>query len=177
MGANFFQSSTTAGDPGGLATANVYSTTISADQKVKAQGWVFGTSYALVSGFNLSGNYAWNDISNIEELQEQGFTTGFNTPEHKVNLSLANRKVTDRLGFNVAWRWQDAFLWESSFGIGEVPAYSTVDMQVSYTLPSLKSRLKVGGSNIFNKRYTQAIGNPTVGAVWYASITFDELMN
>ena len=146
------------------------------DVDVKSQGLVAGLSYATNGGFVFSGNYAWNEISNQAEIQEEDatFQTGFNTPEHKVNLTLSNRKLTDRIGFNVAWRWQDAFLWESSFGVGEVEAYSTLDFQVSYAVPGLKSRLKIGGTNILNDRYTQAIGNPTVGAVWYGSITFDE---
>lgn len=149
------------------------------DVDVKSQGLVAGLSYATNGGFVLSGNYAWNEISNQDEILEEDatFQTGFNTPEHKVNLTLSNRKLTDRIGFNVAWRWQDSFLWESSFGVGEVEAYSTLDFQVSYAVPSLKSRFKIGGTNILNDRYTQAIGNPTVGALWYASITFDELMN
>ena len=125
--------------------------------------------------FVLSANYAWNELSNQEDLPE-GFQAGFNTPAHKINIALANRKLTDRLGFNVVWRWQDAFEWESTFAQGRVEAYNTLDLQFSYTLPELRSRLKVGGSNIFNNRYEQAIGNPTVGGLYYVSIVFDELL-
>ena len=143
---------------------------------VESQGAVIGLNYAAAGGYEISGNYAWNELSNRDDILEEdpNFLTGFNTPEHKVNLSVGNRKLTDRIGFNVAWRWQDAFLWESTFAQGEVDAFSTVDFQISYAIPNLKSRIKVGGSNIFNERYTQAVGNPTVGALWYASITFDE---
>ena len=166
LGANLIQ--------GGTGT--VFQTTISSDQDVQTQGIVMGLSYALKSGFKLSGNYSWNELSNPEDIPE-GFQTEFNTPEHKVNLSISNRKLTDKIGFNFAWRWQDAFLWESTFAVGEVDAYSTLDLQISYALPNLKSRVKIGGSNVLNERYTQAIGNPTVGAVWYASITFDEFFH
>ena len=170
---NLFQSSTTAGDPNGILAPTVYQTTVTLDDEVKSQGMAIGLSYAFNSGYKLSGNYAWNELTNRDELPD-GFQSGFNTPEHKVNISVANRKLTDRIGFNVSWRWQDAFLWESTFATGEVDAFSTVDAQISYSLPNLKSRIKLGGSNLFNNRYEQALGNPTVGSVYYASITFDE---
>ena len=169
---NLFQSSTP-GDPSGLAAPVVYQTTISLDQEVKSQGLALGLSYALPSGLKIASNYAWNELTNQDDLPE-GFQSGFNTPEHKMNISISNRKLTDRVGFNLTWRWQDAFIWESTFAEGEVPAFATVDAQISYSLPGIKSRVKVGGSNLFNNRYEQALGNPTVGALYYASITFDE---
>ncbi len=85
--------------------------------------------------------------------------------------------MTDNFGFSVNYRWQDAFLWESSFGVGVVPAYSTLDAQVSYKLTNLKSVIKLGGSNVLNERYTTSFGNPRMGAVYYVSLTFDEFLN
>jgi len=172
---NLFQSSTISGDPLGLLSPSVYQATVSLNQEVKSQGAAIGLSFILKESFTLGGNYAWNEITNQGELPE-GFQTGFNTPKHKFNISLANRKLTERLGFNVIWRWQDAFFWESTFAQGDVPAYYTIDAQVTYSLPQLKSRIKVGGSNITNERYEQALGNPTVGALYYVSLTFDQFM-
>jgi len=174
-GYNLFQSSTTEGDPAGLLTASVYQTTVSLDQKVESQGAAVELSYKLNRKLNVSTNYAWNEITNQGDIPE-GFQTGFNTPKHKVNLSLASRKLTEHLGFALTWRWQDAFYWESSFAVGEVPAYATLDAQVSYRLPKLKSIVKVGGSNITNHRYEQALGNPTVGSMYYVSIMFDQFL-
>ena len=169
------QANVTPTDPTGFENPTVYFIDRSVtDQEIKSEGFVFGLSYSFASNFELSGNYAWNTLSNEQELQEDGFLAGFNTPENKVNFSLGNRKLTDRLGFNVSWRWQEEFRWESPFAIGDVPAFSTLDLQVSYAIPGMKSRLKVGGSNILNERYIQAVGNPTIGALYYASITFDE---
>ena len=167
-------------DPAGFASPVIFLVDRSLSEiDVKSQGIVVGLSYALRGGYEISSNYAWNELSNQSEILEvdENFQAGFNTPEHKVNFTFGNRKLTDRIGFNVAWRWQHSFLWESTFAVGEVDAFSTLDLQVSYAVPSLKSRFKVGGSNILNERYTQAVGNPTVGALWYVSITFDELMN
>ncbi|MEM9858581.1 MAG: TonB-dependent receptor, partial [Bacteroidota bacterium] len=106
-----------------------------------------------------------------------GFLSEFNTPEHKFNVSFSNRKLTDKIGFNITYRWQDEFLWESSFAIGDVPSIGTFDAQVSYKLSGLKSMLKLGASNLTNERYVLNYGGPTIGSIYYLSITFDEFMN
>ena len=71
------------------------------------------------------------------------------------------------------WKWQDSFFWESPLVTGNVAAFSTVDAQVTLRFPKWKSLLKVGGANIFNKRYMQYAGGPTIGALFYSAITFD----
>lgn len=142
--------------------------------QVTSQGMALGLTYSLNGGYQLGGNYSWNKLIG-------GFTNNnlseFNTPEHKFNINFGNRKLIDNLGFNVTYRWQSAFEWQSSFAIGDVDAYNTLDAQVSYRMKPLKSILKLGGSNILNKYYIQSLGGPDIGAIYYISITFDELMN
>jgi outer membrane receptor protein involved in Fe transport len=75
------------------------------------------------------------------------------------------------------WRWQEGFRWESTFAVGNVPSYQTLDAQVSYRLPDIKTIVKLGGSNILNQKYIQNYGGPTIGAIYYLSLTFDELFN
>jgi hypothetical protein len=104
------------------------------------------------------------------------FVTGFNTPEWMANISIGNSELVKNIGFNLVWRWQDAFLWESPLFTGSIPAYSTVDAQVTFRFPKLKSQVKLGGSDIFNHRYLQYAGGPTIGALYYAAITVDGLM-
>jgi hypothetical protein len=58
-----------------------------------------------------------------------------------------------------------------------IPAFHTLDAQISKKLSGLKSILKVGGSNILGAAYTTGWANPTVGSIYYVSITFDELFN
>lgn len=152
-------------------TAQIYS---NLDSEVTSQGAALGLTYNLPRGYTVGGNYSWNKL-------QGGFTDNnlseFNTPEHKYNLNFGNRKLTDKIGFNVTYRWQDAFRWESSFAIGDVPSYSTIDAQVSYKLEELKSIIKLGGSNIGGDSYIQSLGGPNIGSIYYVSITFDELMN
>ncbi|MEO9485298.1 MAG: TonB-dependent receptor [Ekhidna sp.] len=153
---------------------NTFQTYTNVNREVSAQGFVFGLEYILGNGYRLGANYNWNKLN--EELGS-GFLNEFNTPENKVNFTIANSKLTDKLGFNVAYRWQQDFRWESSFGQGDMPSVSTVDAQVSYKLSDLKSILKVGGTNILNQDYTLSYGGPSLGSIFYVSITFDEFLN
>ena len=150
---------------------------VNADGTVNAHGFALGAEYALSRGFVVGGNVAYNELLDQQDLIDQGFRASYNTPLWRYNLKVANRKVTDNIGFSINWRWQDAFLWESSFGVGVIPAYQTLDAQVSYKLPALKSVVKLGGSNILNERYTTSFGNPRMGAIYYLSLTFDEFLN
>jgi outer membrane receptor protein involved in Fe transport len=159
-------------------TRSIYAFYESSDGKVTSNGWALGLDYALPKGYTLGGNVAYNALIKKDPNLAQ---TQFNTPRYRSNVTFGNRNVVKNIGFNIAWRWQDAFLWESSFTIPAtntiVPAFNTVDAQVSYKISPLKSILKIGGSNIFNRYYTQAFGNPSVGGLYYISLTFDELLN
>jgi len=155
---------------------NTFSIPTNVDRKLSAQGFAIGLDYSLPRGYKLGGNYNWNKLTDADKLAADGFLAEFNTPEHKYNFSFGNRKVTEKLGFNVSYRWQNEFLWESSFAQGKVPAIGTVDAQISYRVKSMKSVFKLGGSNIGNERYVLNYGGPTLGGIYYFSITFDELM-
>ncbi|SNS50527.1 TonB-dependent Receptor Plug Domain [Belliella buryatensis] len=158
--------------PGQENTFQTYTNIV--DQEVRAHGAALGLTYNLPKNFTLGGNYNFNRlISNIGD----DFLNDFNTPEHKTNITFGNRKLTEKLGFGMTYRYQSAFRWESTFAQGDVPEIHTFDAQVSYRLKDLKSIVKLGGSNLFNNRYFQNFGGPTIGAIYYISITFDELLN
>ncbi|MEX2568390.1 MAG: TonB-dependent receptor, partial [Cyclobacteriaceae bacterium] len=158
--------------PGQENTFQTYTNIV--DQEVRAHGAAIGITYNLPNNFTLGGNYNFNKLITVFE---EGFLSDFNTPEHKTNLNFGNRKVAKNMGFNVAYRYQTAFQWESSFARGEVPEVHNVDAQISYKLSNMKTIVKLGGSNLFNNRYFLNFGGPTIGAIYYISLTFDELLN
>jgi outer membrane receptor protein involved in Fe transport len=80
------------------------------------------------------------------------------------------------VGFNIVYKWQQAYLWESPLVTGKVPAIHNVDAQVSFKVPQYNATFKVGGTDLFNKRYIQYAGGPTIGALYYASVTLDGLL-
>ncbi|WP_439558864.1 TonB-dependent receptor [Dyadobacter sp.] len=149
--------------------------TNAADQ-VSIQGVSAGLTYSLPKNYKLSANATWIDF-NIGDADANNIPA-FNTPEWKSNVVFGNPKLTDKLGFNIAWHWQSSFDWYGTFTEmrpGKVQAYNLLDAQVSYRIPSLKTIVKIGGSNITNKYIVQAYGSPAVGGLYYVSLNFDQL--
>lgn len=167
---------------------NVYSMPMNAEQTVKNSGWGIGIDYALGKGFLFNGNITQNVLLNEDELKENDptFVTSFNSPKFRYNLGITNHDINKTgWGFGVTFRHQTEMVWNAALantianigGYTVIPAYSTVDAQVSKRLPAYKSIIKLGATNIGNKLYTTGWGNPSVGGLYYVSITFDELLN
>jgi len=150
-----------------------FQTTVSVDNPVLNYGWAFGLDYQFYKTFYTAGNIAFNTID-VDNSSNIDFLTRFNTPKYRFNISVGNRKLTNRMGFNINFRWQDSFTWESSFGIGEVDSFATLDAQLSFKMPSIKSTLRFGGNNILNKYYTTSLGASQIGALYYVSFTYDQ---
>ncbi len=144
-------------------------------ETLKSDGIALGLDYLIYKGYRAGINYAWNHL--ITSEMPDNFVNTYNTPEHVVNVTFGNNNVFRNFGFNFAWRWQDAYAWNSNFvQNGQVPACNTIDAQVSYTFRKLKTIVKLGGSDILNNRHVTFYGGPTVGGIYYISLTFDELM-
>jgi outer membrane receptor protein involved in Fe transport len=148
-----------------------------ASDRVTAQGATAGITCLLPKGYTLgaNGTLATFDLRNANPND----IPAFNTPKYKTAVTFGNSAVAKNIGFNVAWRWQDAFDWTSTFNQlrpGRIDAYSIVDAQVSYKLTPMKSTLKIGANNLFNNQIYQAYGSPSVGALYYVSITFDQFL-
>jgi iron complex outermembrane receptor protein len=137
-------------------------------------GASLGVKYLLYRHFSLAGNMSFAKLHRKDF--NDGLEEAFNTPQWITNLSLSNPSLGKNWGFRVVWHWQDRFLWESSLGTGIVPAYHSFDAQVSCKIPYSKLLLKLGGTNIFNQRYYQMIAGPSIGAMYYATLVFDQLL-
>ncbi|MGZ3880143.1 MAG: TonB-dependent receptor domain-containing protein [Flavisolibacter sp.] len=145
-----------------------------AKNKYNNYGAALGVTYNFYKKFTIAGNVNFNKMK--AQNASDVFVTGFNTPAWTTNFSIGNREVVRNVGFNVVWRWQESFLWESPLVTGTIPAYNVVDAQVTVRFPKLKSQIKAGGADIFNKRYIQYAGGPTIGALYYLAVTVDGLL-
>ncbi len=145
-----------------------FSVPVNLAESLKSYGAALGLDY-LIGKFNASGNVSFNKIGELPS----NFINSFNTPEIRYNIGLGSKEIVKNFGFNVQYRWQDKFMWNSTFSSGEVPAFSTFDAQVNLKIPSVNSVFKVGGSNLLNKYYSTSFGNPTVGALYYVSFAFN----
>lgn len=80
------------------------------------------------------------------------------------------------VGFNVVWKRQDSFQWESPLANGLLPAYSTIEAQITCRAPKINNTFKAGGANILNNRYMQYAAGPTIGGLYYLAITLDGML-
>lgn len=154
----------------------LYQLYTNASDKVSIQGIGFGLNYSLNKGYRVGANLTWSDFNILNA--DPSNIPAFNTPEWKTNLTFSNAKLTEKLGFSVAWHWQSAFDWYGTFTTplpGRINAYSLLDAQVSYRVPSLKTIVKLGASNLTNQYVVQAFGSPAVGGLYYVSLNFDEI--
>jgi outer membrane receptor protein involved in Fe transport len=139
------------------------------NQELKTTGFGIGMEYKMFRNYQLSVNATTDKMHDVPE----DFVTFFNTPELRFNAGLANENAYKGIGFNIHYRWQDKVNWEGTFGSGVVPAYGTLDAQVSYKLSKMKTLIKVGGSNILNTYYQSAFGNPQIGGAYYVSVGYN----
>ncbi|MEO6720442.1 MAG: TonB-dependent receptor [Ferruginibacter sp.] len=146
-----------------------------AKNKYTTYGSSLGLTYNFYKTFTISGNFNYNNIKG--NRTPDLFITGFNTPKFTSNLSLGNRAVARNFGFNIVWKWQDSFLWESPLVTGQISTINNIDAQVTLRVPAAKATIKLGGTNVLNNRRIQYAGGPTIGALYYVAFTFDGLLN
>ena len=147
-----------------------------ASDEVTAQGATLGLTYSLPKNYRLHFNTTWSDF-NIEDANPNNIPA-FNTPTWKTNLAFSNDRLTERIGFGLAWHWQQAFDWYGTINElrpGRVEAYNLLDAQVSYRIPGLKTTVKMGANNLTNKSIVQAYGSPAVGGLYFLALTYDSL--
>ena len=140
------------------------------DVEIKSLGLGLGLSYKLPGNFEIGGNYNYAEFA-FDQAKDPGFEAGFNTPKHRVKGSISNDKVFKNFGFNLSARWSDEYLWESSFADGMIDAATVIDAQVNYSIPKLKSTLKLGASNLGGKEYRQVLGAGLIGQQYFVSWT------
>jgi iron complex outermembrane recepter protein len=157
--------------------SHLYQLYTNASDRVTSQGATLGLTYALPKNYSLGANATFASFD-IQDADPNNIP-GFNTPKYRTAVTFGNSKLTDNFGFNLAWRWQDSYNWYGTFNQmrpGKIQAYSIVDAQVSYKVLPMKSMIKLGASNLFNQQVYQAYGSPSIGAIYYISVTFDELL-
>ncbi len=172
------------GKPSATAAADIlsgnehaYQLYTNAPDKVSAQGGGVSLTYTMPRGYTLTGNGTLSLFSlgsaNRDDVAE------FNTPQYSTNLIFANSNVVNGYGFNVNWHWQSAFDWYGTFNAenpGRINAYSLIDLQLNKKIPKFKAMVKIGASNLLNNHIYEAYGSPTIGAIYYVAITFDNLL-
>jgi outer membrane receptor protein involved in Fe transport len=142
------------------------------DVEIKSFGFGVGLSKKVIADFELGVNYNYAQFD-FDQAKDPSFEAGFNTPKHRVKVSLGNEKLFKNFGFNVSGRWNSEYLWQSSFADGVIESATVIDAQINYGIPKLKSVLKLGAANIGGKEYYQVIGSGLIGQQIFASWTIN----
>lgn len=152
-----------------LTTTN-YSYPENSTTNVKAIGWGASIDYLFPKRYTLRANVSGDQLKDVPA----DLVTFFNTPKVRYNIGLSNDGIgKSNWGFNIVFRWQDEVNWEGTFASSMIPAFSTLDAQISYKFPEIRSMLKLGASNLLNKYYISALGNPEIGGVYYLSFGYN----
>ncbi|ALM08678.1 membrane protein [Sediminicola sp. YIK13] len=164
---------------GGLAIAAIangdfqpYSTYTNSDADVNSYGASLGLSMKVLGNYDLEGSYTFTKLDFDREANPD-LQLNFNTPEHKFKASFGNAELFENFGFNVSYRFSDDYFWEATFAQGVVPEFHNVDAQINYSVPSIKSTFKVGGTNILGDEYFTAVGTGFIGSMYYLSWTIN----
>jgi outer membrane receptor protein involved in Fe transport len=152
-------------------TGQIYSVPINSTAKVKTYGFGLSLDYRLPLNFTISVNAASDNLTDVPT----NFIASFNSPKYKANASISNTGFgkNKRLGFNLAYRWQDKFYFQGDLANGNLPAVQTLDAQLSYKFPSTKSVFKFGATNLLNQYYYNGVGNSEVGGLYYVSFGYN----
>ncbi|MFY7829081.1 MAG: TonB-dependent receptor domain-containing protein [Flectobacillus sp.] len=173
---------------GSGSTRAGYSRVANSDEDITISGWSAGINYSFDKGYSAGANISHNQMNNFVPSPEVPYA-GFNTPSYSMKFNFGKRITSGSTwGYNVAFRHQNSFVWESSFPLPTttgidiftntvVPAINNLDAQFSYKVAPIKSIIKVGATNLFGSPYFQAFGSASVGTTYYVGITFDELLN
>jgi outer membrane receptor protein involved in Fe transport len=158
--------------------SHLYQLYTNTEERVTSQGAAVGITWLLPLKYSLDANVTWAEFNLLDASPED--IPAFNTPRFRTAVTFGNPALTKKLGFSLAWRWQEAFDWTGTFNQlrpGRIEAYSMVDAQLTYRLAPAKTQIKIGGNNILNNKVYQAYGSPSIGAVWFVSLLFDQFLN
>lgn len=134
-------------------------------------GFSAGLNYQLQKKWVLGVNTTFTKLKNAEN--QDGLEDGFNTPKWMWNGSVSRTNLLDRFDATVSFKWQSGYYSQTFLVTGDVPSYSSLDTQVTYRVPRLKSQIKMGASNLLNKYYVSFLGGPSVGGMYYVTVAFN----
>jgi outer membrane receptor protein involved in Fe transport len=162
---------TTSIPTGGTTTGQArYRLWTNSQSQVYNYGGSAGLRYNVAGGYLAGANATYTRLDRTEN--GDGLEDGFNTPQWLYNLSLANENAYCNFGFGLYFRHQVSYYSQTFLVSGNVPAFSSLDAQLSYYVPAAQVRLKLGASNVLNTYYVTYLGGPSVGGLYYLTVSY-----
>ncbi|MBW8687003.1 TonB-dependent receptor [Chitinophaga rhizophila] len=137
--------------------------------EVNNYGGSLGLTYSE-RGYMANANVTYAKLRMSDK--EDGLEDGFNTPSWTINLSVAKERIFKHAGAGLSWKWQSSYYWQSFLVNGDVDAYATLDAQVTYLFDKISCKAKLGASNLLNKYYYSFLGGPSIGGMYYLTLTY-----
>jgi iron complex outermembrane receptor protein len=134
-------------------------------------GGSLALKYQFPKGYYMTPNLTLARLA--RKTTNDGLEDGFNTPQWITNTSLGNENMYKNFGGRVTYKWQSSYYWQSFIVNGQVPAYSTIDAQLTYTFQQPGVSCKIGATNITNHYYYSILGGPRIGGLYYTTITYN----
>ena len=141
------------------------------DEVVSTMGLDIGLDAKIFEKFDFGAKFAYNEMdrSNVDPNYE----TSFNTPKVRGRLSLGSTEIGDNIGFNISASYHNAFLYESSFADGIIPANWIFNASMSFDVPELQGIIKVGAVNLTGDDYASIPYTGLIGSQYYVKFTLN----
>ena len=138
--------------------------------EISLNGLDVNLAYFLSDQWSLTGSYSYVDETLFEKVDGIA-DIALNAPGNKFKLGTSYTFDQEQLTLGAQWRYVGAFRQESGVFVGDVDAYSLLDLNASCRLPFGDNlRLGVDVSNALDNKHRTFIGAPEIGRLVFGQL-------
>lgn len=152
-------------------TQNRYRLWTNSKSKIYNYGGSLGLKYKCSDIFSFLGNVTYTKLDRTDD--KDGLEDGFNTPDLMINGTVIAENLWEKLGASITYRHQNKYDYVSFLVSGEVPPNWSMDAQINYNFEKEGATAKLGATNFLNKTYYSMLGGPSIGGLYYLSLTWN----
>ena len=138
--------------------------------EISLNGLDVNLAYFPSDQWSLTGSYSYVDKTLFEKVDGIA-DIALNAPGNKFKLGTSYTFDQEQLTLGAQWRYVGAFRQESGVFVGDVDAYSLLDLNASCLLPfGSNLRLGVDVSNALDNKHRTFIGAPEIGRLVFGQL-------
>ena len=138
--------------------------------EISLNGLDVNLAYFPSDQWSLTGSYSYVDQTLFEKVDGLA-DIALNAPGNKFKLGTSYTLDEPQLTLGAQWRYVGAFRQESGVFVGDVDAYSLLDLNASCLLPfGSNLRLGVDVSNALDTKHRTFIGAPEIGRLVFGQL-------
>ena len=138
--------------------------------EISLNGLDVNLAYFPSDQWSLTGSYSYVDNTLFEKVDGLA-DIALNAPGNKFKLGTSYTLDQPQLTLGAQWRYVGAFRQESGVFVGDVDAYSLLDLNASCLLPfGSNLRLGVDVSNALDNKHRTFIGAPEIGRLVFGQL-------